>query len=238
MPRRSKFRGTTSYGQQFHAKTYEPVSAIRCKTEMSGPSGEMDLMTVSRELPSHQYGRPLIHRPLDNDIFVEPDEGYSTAALSSGTSTSLSNVNYTVPVAKQASNNHHTGYEQMSRTVKSTLTWTADRDMQTMSNKMFPPQEVKRYQKVDRNDFVKYVDFGFDTPVHVSVYGGDFAKKFGTAKNSPVQRQSSTISLERSHGIVEDTSMYGDQFRGEKGSPALPSLTELDNNLRSSIELR
>lgn len=27
-----------------------------------------------------------------------------------------------------------------------------------------------------RNDFVKYVDFGHDTPVHVSVYGADFMK--------------------------------------------------------------
>lgn len=236
MPRRSKFRGTTSYGQQFHAKTYEPVHEIRCKTEMSGPSGEMDLMTITRELPSHQYGRPRIHRPLDNDIFVEPDEGYSTAA-GSGTSTSLSNTNYNLP--DTSANNHHTGYERMSRSVKSTLNWTHDRDMETMTTRMFPPREVKRYKKVDRNDFVKYVDFGFDTPVHVSVYGGDFRDhETAKIKPSPVQRKSSTISLECSHGVVEDTSMYGDQFRGEKGSPALPSLTELDNNLRSSIELK
>ena len=42
--------------------------------------------------------------------------------------------------------------------------------------------------QVDRNDFVKYVDFGFDTPVLTSVYGGDF-KNADVKKGTPVMRK-------------------------------------------------
>jgi len=232
MPRRARFRDRTSYGDSFHEKAASPVTEYRCKTEMSRPTGDMDLTTVTRQLPTHSYGRPVIARPVDNDIFVEqPDEGYSTAA------TSLSSATAIPTASEPGANNHHTGYEKMSRSVRSTLDWQDGRDMTTTNARMFPARQPARYKKVDRNDFVKYVDFGFDTPVLTSVYGGDF-KSCEIKKHSPVMRKASTTSLEGSGGVMESTSTYNNQFRGEKSSPAVPTLTELDNNLRSSIELK
>ena len=55
MPR-GKFRGKTSYGQQFHSKTVSPVQEFRCTTEMSKPGGEISFSTTTRDLPFHTYG--------------------------------------------------------------------------------------------------------------------------------------------------------------------------------------
>ncbi|KAL5255279.1 hypothetical protein ACHWQZ_G014624 [Mnemiopsis leidyi] len=232
MPR-GKFRGKTSYGSQFHPKTVSPVQEFRCTTEMSKPAGELNFSTTTRDLPFHTYGRPPIIRPTDNDILNDDfnDEGYSSAGTRA--STSLSNKNYVVG----GKNDHQTGYEWIARSVESTMKWPNEgRNLTTTNNVMFPKHEVTPYRKGSRNDFVKYVDFGHDTPVHVSVYGADFMKSNIKAP-SVVMRKSSTISLERSNTPQETVTSYGAQFTGEKASP-LPTLTEMDAHLRSSIELK
>jgi len=236
MPR-GKFRGKTSYGQQFHSKTVSPVQEFRCTTEMSKPGGEISFSTTTRDLPFHTYGRPPISRPADNDILNDDqgDEGYSS--VSTRASTSLSDKNYVVQ--SRGRNDHLTGYETMSRSVESTMKWTGqgkDRNLTTTNNVMFPQHKVTRYLKGDRNDFVKYVDFGHDSPVNTSVYGADF-KKGKCKAPSVIMRKSSTISLENSKGPQDTVTSYGAQFKGEKGSP-VPTLTQMDAHLRSSIELK
>lgn len=239
MTRKGKFRGTTSYGDSFHEQTpSSPVHPIRCNTEMSRPGGDMNFRTVSGDLETHSYGRPPISRPIDNELFHDDagDEGYSSrGSRATVKSEDITNLNY---VIKTKGNNHLTGYEKASRSVESSMKWRGaeTRDLETTNTAMFPTQDVQRFNKVDRNDFVKYVDFGFDSPVNVSVYGGDFKK--AVAERKIVMRKCSTISLEGSSGVSEQTTSYGSQFKGEKGSPALPTLTEMDNNLRSSIEFK
>ena len=56
------------------------------------------------------------------------------------------------------------------------------------------------------------------------------------SKDESIPR-SSTISLERSNAPHETTTSYESQFTGEKPSP-IPTLTEMDAHLRSSIELK
>lgn len=233
MPR-GKFRGTTSYGDSFPVKQADAVTEFRCRTEMSKAKGSLDLMTVTREFPSHSYGRPVIHRPPDNDLFYDDDvdEGYSSSIRAS---TALSE-NYNVPLRTRGSN-HLTGYEVMTRTVGSSMNWTgAERDFATTNKALYPTRSVKAYKKVDRNDFDKHIDFGFDSPVGNSVYGSDF-KKGQMKKQSPVYRKMSTVSLEASNGPQESQTTYQSLFKGEPCSPNLPSLTEMDAHLRSSIEL-
>lgn len=233
MPKRM---GTSSYSNQFAGTAVaEPVHPIRCMTEMSGPSGDMDLQTVTRSFPNHVYGRPAIAKPIDSGIFVDefPEEASTRAS-------SVAIANYQVPnVRKQLINNHHSGYDSGSRTVGSSLKWNGSNNgkVTTTNQRMHPQHTVTRHRPVDRNDFVKYVEFGFDTPVNTSLYGNDFIPLVGSAK-SPVQRQGSTISLERSNlSRFEEATSYGAQFTGEAGE-ALPSLSEMDNQLRSSIEFK
>jgi len=232
MPKRF---GTSSYSNQFAGSAGEPVAPIRCMTEMSGPSGDMDLQTVTRSFPNHVYGRPAIARPIDSGIFVDefPEDACTTRA------SSVAIANYQVPIVrKKLINNHHSGYDSGSRTVGSSLKWNGSSNGKntTTNQRMHPQHSVKRYHPVDRNDFVKYVEFGYDTPVNTSLYGNDFIPLVGA--KSPIQRQGSTISLERSNlSRFEEATSYGAQFTGEPAE-AVPSLSEMDNQLRSSIELK